>query len=78
MQFLKQARDEAGEPVVDAWVRRYMKHGRTPADVEIQRESKANRELLEMIGEEPDADFEIPGLAASWAMTDSEGGLCSY
>ncbi|KAL9108537.1 MAG: hypothetical protein Q9227_006752 [Pyrenula ochraceoflavens] len=78
MSFLKQARDEVGEPVVDDWVRRYMKHGRTAADIEIQKEDKAHRELLEMIGEHPDEDFEIPGLAASWAMTDSEGGLCSY
>lgn len=68
--FLKQARDETGEPAIDAWARRILSNG--PAD------GGANFAALGKIGEHADGELEIVGLAGTWAMDDSEGGLCHW
>ncbi|KAI9756996.1 MAG: hypothetical protein M1815_002331 [Lichina confinis] len=57
--FLKQARDETGEPAIDAWARRLLGNG--PAGV--SRFSGGEQ---------------IVGLAGTWTMDDSEGGLCHW
>ncbi|KAL9116387.1 MAG: hypothetical protein Q9187_007088 [Circinaria calcarea] len=66
--FLKQARDETGEPAIDAWARRLLSNG--PAD------GGANVATLNKVGEH--ANGEIVGLAGTWAMDDSEGGICHW
>ena len=71
--FLKQARDETGEPAVDGWARKLMMGARrTEADAEIEFESKLT--ALDLDLEEP----AIVGLAGSWNMEDNGGGLCAY
>ena len=66
--FLKQARDETGEPAIDAWARRLLSNG--PA--------AGHFAALGKMGEHADGEVEIVGLAGTWAMDDSEGGLCHW
>ena len=71
--FLKQARDETGEPAIDEWARKLLMGGRrTEADNEIAFESRIT--AAELDAEEP----QIVGLAGSWNMEDNGGGLCAY
>ncbi|KAI9844679.1 MAG: hypothetical protein M1837_005421 [Sclerophora amabilis] len=67
--FLKQARDETGEPAIDAWARRLLSNG--PGD-------QSSVATLGKVGENADGEMEIVGLAGTWAMDDSEGGLCHW
>ena len=69
--FLKQARDETGEPAIDAWARRILSNG--PAGEEGQGFA-----ALGKMGEHKDGQIEIVGLAGTWAMDDSEGGICHW
>lgn len=68
--FLKQARDETGEPAIDAWARRILSN--SPA------EGTTNFAALGKLGEHADGEQEIVGLAGVWNMDDSEGGLCHW
>lgn len=68
--FLKQARDETGEPAIDAWARRLLSNG--PSD------GGANFAALGKMGGHADGEMEIVGLAGTWAMDDSEGGICHW
>ena len=70
--FLKQARDETGEPAIDAWARRILgsKPGES-ADVPFFTPPKK-------LGERTDGEMEIVGLAGVWKMDESEGGLCHW
>ena len=71
--FLKQARDETGEPAIDTWARALLMGARrTEADAEIAFESRITASELNA-----DEDH-IVGLAGSWNMEDNGGGLCSY
>jgi len=71
--FLKQARDETGEPAIDEWARKLLMGGRrTEADKEIAYESRLT--AAELDAEEP----QVVGLAGSWNMEDNGGGLCAY
>ena len=65
--FLKQARDETGEPAIDAWARRLLNNG--PADMNdgVARLGKMSEHL--------DGEVEIVGLAGTWSVDDSEGGV---
>ncbi|KAH0557142.1 hypothetical protein GP486_005070 [Trichoglossum hirsutum] len=64
--FLKQARDETGEPAIDAWARRLLSNGGD----DVARLSK--------LDEHANGEVEVVGLAGTWAMDDSEGGLCHW
>ncbi|KKK14396.1 indoleamine 2,3-dioxygenase subfamily [Aspergillus rambellii] len=66
--FLKQARDETGEPAIDAWARRLLTNG--PAESSFAALSK--------VGEHPDGHLEVVGLSGTWAADDSEGGICHW
>ena len=68
MPFLKQARDETGEPAIDAWARRLLSNG--PVD-----KSSAS---LSKVGEQPDGHLEVVGLCGTWTADDSEGGICHW
>jgi indoleamine 2,3-dioxygenase len=70
--FLKQARDETGEPAVDAWAKRILSNG--PPELAGEPRGFA----LGKMGEHADGELEIVGLAGVWRMDDSEGGLCHW
>lgn len=72
--FLKQARDETGEPAIDSWARKILTGGkRSAADHEVAVES------MRFGAEELDAEEPaIVGLAGSWTMDSEGGGLCAY
>jgi indoleamine 2,3-dioxygenase len=68
--FLKQARDETGEPAIDDWARKIMNRG-----------ERGYGKYDFFIGKEvpkPTTTLGIAGLAGSWSMEDNEGGLCIY
>ncbi|KAF4969315.1 hypothetical protein FZEAL_10253 [Fusarium zealandicum] len=71
--FLKQARDETGEPAVEEWTRRFMKR-------QVKTEGRGDF----FLGKGPqdnltlDTECEIKGLAGSWTMNDEIGGICLY
>lgn len=66
--FLKQARDETGEPAIDAWARRLL--GDAPA--------KSSVVSLSKIGEHADGNLEVVGLSGTWAIDDFDGGICHW
>jgi len=68
--FLKQARDETGEPAIDAWARRLLNNG--PAD------PTSSVARLTKMGEHASGEMEIVGLAGTWSVDDSEGGICHW
>lgn len=68
--FLKQARDETGEPAIDAWARRILSNG--PAD------GGANFAALGKMGEHANGETEIVGLAGTWTMDEDTGGICHW
>ena len=78
--FLRQARDETGEPAIDAWARKLMSGTRrTQADAEIEAQSQAYASQLGMSGYDAvEEEGMTVGLAGNWNMEDSGGGLCQY
>lgn len=70
--FLKQARDETGEPAIDAWARRLLNNG--PGNVGMND----GVAMLGKMNENFTGEVEIVGLAGSWSVDDSEGGVSSY
>ncbi|XXH03290.1 suppressor protein stp22 of temperature-sensitive alpha-factor receptor and arginine permease [Hypoxylon texense] len=70
--FLKQARDETGEPSVETWARKFM-----------SRQTKVSGQNDFFLGKEEQADvIDEPvvehGLAGTWTMDDEYGGICNY
>ncbi|PQE21109.1 indoleamine 2,3-dioxygenase protein [Rutstroemia sp. NJR-2017a WRK4] len=68
--FLKQARDETGEPTIDSWARRVM-----------NKESNwqgQNDFFLGKLDEHPDGGLQLGGLAGTWTIDEEVGGLCHY
>lgn len=73
ISFLKQARDETGEPAVEEWAQRFM-----------SRQVRAEGKNDFFFGK-PDhpvgpnvAEVELAGLAGTWTMDDDVGGICNY
>ncbi|KAL1993701.1 hypothetical protein VTN49DRAFT_2370 [Thermomyces lanuginosus] len=66
--FLKQARDETSEPAIDSWARRLLSNA--PVDKRFASLGK--------VDEHADGQIEIVGLAGTWAVDDSEGGICHW
>jgi len=66
--FLKQARDETGEPAIDSWARRVINNG--PAQDGVARLTKMSEHI--------DGAPEVVGLAGTWSIDDSEGGICHW
>lgn len=74
--FLKQARDETGEPSIDAWTKRAMVR-------RVGSSGKGDFFLGKVNGENADGtNVTVSGLAGIWTMADFEegggGGLCHY
>jgi indoleamine 2,3-dioxygenase len=65
--FLKQARDETGEPAIDSWARRVMNRDFS---------TKGGGDFFLGKVEEPE-EGEC-GLAGTWTIDDNVGGLCHY
>ncbi|TGO37129.1 hypothetical protein BHYA_0105g00210 [Botrytis hyacinthi] len=68
--FLKQARDETGEPTIDSWARRVMNR-------DLNTMGKGDF-FVGKLDEQPDGALELGGLAGTWTLDDEVGGLCSY
>lgn len=68
--FLKQARDETGEPAIDSWARRVMNR-------DFSTEGQGDF-FLGKIEEHPDDEVALGGMAGTWTIDDNAGGLCHY
>jgi len=74
LPFLKQARDETGEPAIAEWTRNFMNK---------KIKSDTHDEILKM-PEQPIPDDVAPidtganGLAGAWEMDEEVGGICNY
>lgn len=68
--FLKQARDETGEPAIDSWARRVMNR-----DLSTKGQGDF---FLGKLDEPADGGSDVCGMAGTWALDDNAGGLCSY
>ncbi|KAH8887845.1 indoleamine 2,3-dioxygenase [Thozetella sp. PMI_491] len=68
--FLKQARDETGEPAVEEWTKRFMSR-------QLKTEGKGDFFLGKP---EPSVveEVPVPGLAGTWTIDDDVGGICNY
>lgn len=68
--FLKQARDETGEPAIDSWARRVINKDYS---------TKGQGDFfLGKVDENADGGMELCGMAGTWAIDDNAGGLCHY
>ena len=74
--FLKQARDETGEPAIDAWARRLLNNG--PGDFGAVSTVDDGVARLGKVSEGLDGEVEVVGLAGTWSVDDSEGGICHW
>ncbi|KAL6708525.1 Indoleamine 2,3-dioxygenase [Coniothyrium glycines] len=74
--FLKQARDETGEPAIDAWARRLLNNG--PGQVGGPFGVEEGIARLGKVSEGLSGEVEVVGLAGTWSLDDSEGGICHW
>ncbi|KAK0707871.1 Indoleamine 2,3-dioxygenase [Lasiosphaeris hirsuta] len=72
ISFLKQARDETGEPAVEDWTRRFMSR---QIRTEGQGDFFAGKEEGAGLVKE---EVEVAGLAGTWTIDDDVGGICNY
>jgi len=68
--FLKQARDETGEPAIDSWARRVMNR-------DFSTRGQGDFFLGKTV-EQADDGLNVCGMAGTWAIDDNAGGLCHY
>ncbi|KAE8445643.1 hypothetical protein EG329_012940 [Mollisiaceae sp. DMI_Dod_QoI] len=68
--FLKQARDETGEPAIDNWAKRVM-------NKDFSTRGKGDF-FLGKLDNLPDGEVDFGGLAGTWTLDDNAGGLCHY
>ncbi|KAK1752295.1 Indoleamine 2,3-dioxygenase [Echria macrotheca] len=71
ISFLKQARDETGEPAIEQWAHRFMSR-------QIRTEGQGD-----FFAGKPDEgagreEVEVAGLAGTWTIDDDVGGICNY
>ncbi|KAI0470730.1 indoleamine 2,3-dioxygenase [Xylariaceae sp. FL0804] len=81
--FLKQARDETGEPAVGAWARRLMNRQTRGAAAGGRNEfffPSSSSSYGQLVGDDNDDDEPIVehGLAGTWNMDEDVGGICNY
>jgi indoleamine 2,3-dioxygenase len=74
--FLKQARDETGEPAIDAWAKRLLNNG--PAEIGASFGVDDGIARLGKVSEGFNGEVEVVGLAGTWSVDDSEGGICHW
>lgn len=73
--FLKQARDETGEPAINDWIKRIVNNGPGLAAMAAPGQGEAR---LTKMGEHADGEMEVVGLAGVWKVDESEGGICHW
>lgn len=88
LPFLKQARDETGEPAVAEWTRAFMnKKGRAggshakPLETRQTEPEPEPEEVPEKVLEKQPSDGAtagLNGLAVSWAIDEECGGICNF
>jgi len=73
ISFLKQARDETGEPAVEDWAKRFMSRViRTEGQGDFfAGKSEDGAPLMPV-------QAEVAGLAGTWTIDDDVGGICNY
>jgi len=72
ISFLKQARDETGEPAIEQWAQRFMSR---QIRSEGQGDFFAGKPGEGVVQTE---EVEVSGLAGTWTMEDEVGGICNY
>ncbi|OAA66651.1 Indoleamine 2,3-dioxygenase [Niveomyces insectorum RCEF 264] len=83
MSFLKQARDETGEPAVEEWTQRFLhRQGRAPGKNDFffgKPDEPPTPEIAAVVlADDASDEVEVNGLAGTWTMDDDVGGLCLY
>ncbi|KAK4168410.1 Indoleamine 2,3-dioxygenase [Cladorrhinum sp. PSN259] len=76
ISFLKQARDETGEPAIEEWTKRFMSRQPRSAgknDFFADKPEEVAGGLHLQTEEVP-----VAGLAGNWTMDDDVGGICNY
>ncbi|KAK4133924.1 Indoleamine 2,3-dioxygenase [Trichocladium antarcticum] len=73
--FLKQARDETGEPAIEDWTRRFMSRQPRTAGQNDFFAGKADEGADLPVGAE---EVQVPGLAGTWTIDEEVGGICNY
>jgi indoleamine 2,3-dioxygenase len=80
ISFLKQARDETGEPAIEEWTRRFMsRQPRTEGQNDFfagKPDEGAGLQVNAVAAETE--EVALPGLAGSWTMDEDVGGICNY
>jgi indoleamine 2,3-dioxygenase len=71
--FLKQCRDETGEPAIDAWARRLLNNG--PGGAMAMELGGAR---MGKLGEHASGETTVVGLAGVWLADESDGGICHW
>ncbi|KAL2022255.1 hypothetical protein VTK56DRAFT_5865 [Thermocarpiscus australiensis] len=75
ISFLKQARDETGEPAIEEWTRRFMsRQPRAEGQGDFFAGKTAEGAGLPVQAEQ----VQVAGLAGTWTMDDDVGGICNY
>ncbi|KAM0321387.1 hypothetical protein ACHAQA_010151 [Verticillium albo-atrum] len=69
--FLKQARDETGDPAIEEWTRRFM--SRTN-----RAEGRGDFFMGKPDPSPPVDEVQVGGLAGTWTMDEEVGGICNY
>ncbi|KAK1762928.1 Indoleamine 2,3-dioxygenase [Phialemonium atrogriseum] len=77
ISFLKQARDETGEPAVEEWAQRFMSRQGRPEGRNDFFLGKPEQPVAPEVGIETE-EVEVAGLAGTWTMDDDVGGICNY
>ncbi|KAI1463898.1 Indoleamine 2,3-dioxygenase [Daldinia caldariorum] len=70
--FLKQARDETGEPTVETWARKFMSR---QTKISGQNDFFLGKEEKSEVLDEPVLEH---GLAGTWSIDEEMGGICNY
>ncbi|KAI0846996.1 Indoleamine 2,3-dioxygenase [Daldinia vernicosa] len=70
--FLKQARDETGEPSIEAWAKKFMSR---QTKVSGQNDFFLGKDEKSEVLDEPVIEH---GLAGTWTMNEEIGGICNY
>ena len=82
ISFLKQARDETGEPAIEEWSKRFMSRVlRTEGQNDFfagKPDEGAGLEVHSPAAAGGTEEVALPGLAGSWTMDEDVGGICNY
>ncbi|KAL1957278.1 hypothetical protein VTO42DRAFT_6184 [Malbranchea cinnamomea] len=89
IEFLKQARDETGEPAIGSWARSILNASSKSSSAASRAAAGRKRMVahapatapstpIPTVGEHADGKIEVVGLAGSWSLDTSEGGLCHW